>query len=48
MGFFTKLSTLYSPPPHIEQLPHEVVDSEYKRHRRMVFSVFSWVTAQVI
>ena len=38
MGFFTKLSTLYSPPAHIEQLPHEVVDSEYKRHRRMVFS----------
>lgn len=38
MGFFTKLSTLYSPPPHIEQLPHEVVDSGYKKHRRMVFS----------
>jgi MFS transporter, OPA family, glycerol-3-phosphate transporter len=38
MGFFTRLSNAFSPPAHIEPLPHDVVEKDYKKHRRMVFS----------
>ena len=38
MAIFTKLFSIFNPPPHIEQLHHEVIDKEYKKHRRMVFA----------
>ncbi|CAL7959820.1 Glycerol-3-phosphate transporter [Gammaproteobacteria bacterium] len=38
MGFFTRLSNVFNPPAHIEPLPHDVVERDYKKHRRMVFS----------
>ncbi|EKE01493.1 MAG: hypothetical protein ACD_21C00119G0004 [uncultured bacterium] len=38
MRFFTRLFHIFNPPPPITQLPLEVIDSEYKRHRRVVFA----------
>jgi len=38
MLFFRRLFKIFNPPLPISQLPLEVIDKEYKKHRRMIFS----------
>jgi MFS transporter, OPA family, glycerol-3-phosphate transporter len=38
MGFFTRLFKVFTPPPPVTQLPLEVIDKEYKKHRKLVFA----------
>lgn len=38
MGLFSRLFSAFNPPPHIEQLHHEIIERDYKKHRRMVFN----------